>query len=43
MTIKNRWIRLLALLLCCLVLTGCTGQPAKEGAGTIIPTASAVG
>ena len=43
MTQKNRYIRLLALLLCCLVLTGCTGESAKEGAGTIIPTASADG
>lgn len=44
---SNRWMRLLALTLCCLLLTGCAAR--QEGAGTgaptevggIIPTASA--
>ena len=37
----RRWLRGLALALCCLLLTGCTAQPEQNGAAGIIPTASA--
>ncbi len=40
MTKRQPSIRLLLLLMCCLLLTGCTGRPAGEAAG-LIPTATA--
>ena len=38
---KYKWLRLLALMMCCLLLTSCGAKPATEGGAAIIPTAAA--
>ena len=38
---QYRWKSLLALALCCLLLTGCTAKQEKDSGAAIIPTASA--
>ena len=40
-THRKRLLRILALLLCCLVLTGCAAKPGNDGAAGIVPTAGA--
>lgn len=38
---KTKWLRLLAMLLACLLLTSCGAQPEDKQGGGILPTASA--
>ena len=38
---RQTWLRLLALLMCCLLLSSCGVKPADNGSAAIIPTATA--
>ena len=38
---KRKCLRLLALLLCCLLLTSCGAKPAENSGAAILPTAAA--
>ena len=38
---KQKWLRLLAVLMICLLLTGCSAKPAENNGAAILPTASA--
>ena len=38
---KQKWLRLLAALMCCLLLTSCSAKPADDSGAAILPTASA--
>ena len=38
---KQKWLRLLAALMCCLLLTSCSAKPAENSGAAILPTASA--
>ena len=38
---KRKWLRLLCVMLCCLLMTSCGTKPADNSGAAIIPTATA--